>query len=98
MNRVTNLGTEYSIVTPYTSFLVLENDQQFQRFGIKQINKEQIQRDRAAQQRRTDTRTARAPRPSGRRSRGGGGGGSVGLGVLGLLAALAAGRAVRKKS
>lgn len=96
VREVIKLGTEYSIVTPYTSFLVLENDQQFRRFGIEQRNKQQIERDRAAQQRRFDTRTARAPRSTGSGG-GGGGGGSIGLGVLGLLAALAGGRAIAKR-
>jgi Ca-activated chloride channel family protein len=81
IEEIVGLGKEYSIVTPYTSFLVLENDQQFQQFGIEQRNARQIREDRAAQ----DRRTADAPSPTTHR----GGGGSVELGLVALVGALA---------
>ncbi len=94
LHEIVKLGTEHSIMTPYTSFLVLENDAQYRQFGIEQRNARQIAEDRAAQERRGDrSTTARSPGHFG-----GGGGGSVELGFLGLLAALAAGRAIRKRA
>ncbi|HEX7898524.1 MAG TPA: VIT and VWA domain-containing protein [Planctomycetota bacterium] len=93
VRAVTALGTEYSIVTPYTSFLVLENDQQYRQFGIEQRNARQIAEDRAAQDRRAAEPFARTTS-----SGGGGGGGSVELGFLALVGALAGVRAWRKRA
>jgi Ca-activated chloride channel family protein len=91
IDQIVELGKEYSIVTPYTSFLVLENDQQYRQFGIEQRNARQIQDDRAAQDRRAADSAPRTTRGSG--GGGGGGGGSVELGFLALVGALAGGRA-----
>ena len=95
VKQITQLGVEYSIVTPYTSFLVLENDGQYRQFGIDQKNKAQGAEDRAAQERRwspPDSSTAQEPRYGGRT-----GGGSVELGLLALLGVLAAGRVAAKR-
>ncbi len=91
IRKVVDLGTEYSIATPYTSFLVLESDEQFRQFGIDQRNSRQVPQDRAAQDRRSSQPAARH-KPSG-----GGGGGSVELGFLALLGALGASRALRRR-
>lgn len=47
--EIVKLGEEYSIVTEYTSFLVLENDSEFQRWKIERRNGARITRDRASQ-------------------------------------------------
>lgn len=46
--QVIGLGEAYSIVTEYTSFLVLENDAEYARWKIDRKNALRIQRDRAA--------------------------------------------------
>jgi hypothetical protein len=51
VDEIVMLGEAYSIVTEYTSFLVLENDQEYQRWQIKRRNALRISRDREAQQR-----------------------------------------------
>ncbi len=48
-DEVIRLGEGYSIVTEYTSFLVLENDNEFQRWKIARTNLLRNQRDRNAQ-------------------------------------------------
>jgi MprA protease rhombosortase-interaction domain-containing protein len=50
-DEVVRLGEAYSIVTEYTSFLVLENDAEFKRWSIDRRNVLRTERDRAAQQR-----------------------------------------------
>lgn len=93
VREITDLGTQYSIVTPYTSFLVLESDGMYREYGIDRRNARQIEEDRAAQNRRNDRPTARqVDFPSRSGDKGGSGGGSVGLGFLVLAAAFAAGR------
>ena len=52
VNQVVDLGETFSIVTPYTSFLVLENDAEYQRWKIDRRNQRRLQRDRSAQARR----------------------------------------------
>lgn len=52
LGEVIALGEMYSIVTEYTSFLVLENDAEYQRWKIERRNSERTGRDRAAQQKR----------------------------------------------
>jgi Ca-activated chloride channel family protein len=47
---IVKLGEAYSIVTEYTSFLVLENDGEYQRWKIDRRNALRIDRDRQAQQ------------------------------------------------
>lgn len=49
VNEVVALGETYSIVTQYTSFLVLENDAEFKRWKIDRRNQRRLQRDRSAQ-------------------------------------------------
>ena len=43
------LGETYSIVSQYTSFLVLENDAEYRRWKIKRSNVRRLERDRKAQ-------------------------------------------------
>jgi Ca-activated chloride channel homolog len=50
IDEVVRLGEGYSIVTEYTSFLVLENDAEFQRWKIARNNVLRNERDRQAQQ------------------------------------------------
>jgi Ca-activated chloride channel family protein len=52
VDEVVRLGETYSIVTEYTSFLVLENDAEYQRWKIERRNQNRLQRDRAAQAQR----------------------------------------------
>lgn len=47
--EIVKLGEGYSIVTEYTSFLVLENDGEYQRWKIDRRNALRINRDRQAQ-------------------------------------------------
>jgi Ca-activated chloride channel family protein len=49
VGEVVRLGEEFSIVTEYTSFLVLENDAEYQRWKITRRNLESTGRDREAQ-------------------------------------------------
>jgi len=47
--EIVKLGEAYSVVTEYTSFLVLENDAEYQRWQIERRNALRIGRDRQAQ-------------------------------------------------
>lgn len=47
-DEIVRLCEGYSIVSPYASFLVLENDGEYQRWKIKRRNAVRIQRDRTA--------------------------------------------------
>ena len=47
--QIVSLGELYSIVTEYTSFLVLENDNEYKRWKIKRLNQSRVKRDRNAQ-------------------------------------------------
>jgi len=47
--EIVSLGEQFSIVTEYTSFLVLENDAEYRRWKIERRNLERVGRDRAAQ-------------------------------------------------
>ncbi len=49
IDEIVRLGKAYSIVTEYTSFIVLENDAEYQRWNIERRNALRIKRDRAAQ-------------------------------------------------
>mgnify|MGYP000480614953 CR=1 FL=1 len=49
IDEVVRLGEMYSIVTEYTSFLVLENDAEYQRWKIDRRNALRTDRDRKAQ-------------------------------------------------
>jgi hypothetical protein len=48
--EIVRLGEGYSIATEYTSFLVLENDAEFQRWKIARNNSLRTDRDRKAQE------------------------------------------------
>jgi Ca-activated chloride channel family protein len=50
--EVIRLGEAFSIVTEYTSFLVLENDAEYQRWKIERRNRARMDRDRRAQAQR----------------------------------------------
>jgi Ca-activated chloride channel family protein len=47
VDEVVRLGEAFSIASEYTSFIVLENDGEYQRWKIKQRNALRIERDRA---------------------------------------------------
>jgi Ca-activated chloride channel family protein len=49
VDEIVRLGEAYSIVTEHTSFLVLENDAEYQRWQIKRRNALRIERDRRKQ-------------------------------------------------
>lgn len=49
--EIVRLGEGYSIATEYTSFLVLENDNEYKRWKIERKNALRIERDRGSQQR-----------------------------------------------
>jgi Ca-activated chloride channel family protein len=48
--EIVRLGEAYSIATQYTSFIVLENDAEYQRWQIDRKNVLRLKRDRAAQE------------------------------------------------
>jgi len=48
VDEIINLGETYSIVTEYTSFLVLENDAEYKRWKIERRNSRRMDRDRKA--------------------------------------------------
>jgi Ca-activated chloride channel family protein len=50
IDEIVRLGEGYSIVTEYTSFLVLENDAEYRRWKIERRNALRIERDRARQE------------------------------------------------
>jgi Ca-activated chloride channel family protein len=54
IDQIVELGEGYSIVTEYTSFLVLENDAEYKRWKIDRRNALRIDRDRVAQKKVTD--------------------------------------------
>src|SRR5205807_3312285 len=49
IDEIVRLGQGYSIATEYTSFIVLENDAEFQRWQIQRHNAVRIARDQAAE-------------------------------------------------
>lgn len=51
VDEIVRLGEGYSIVTEYTSFLVLENDAEYRRWKIERRNALRIERDRQQQER-----------------------------------------------
>ena len=57
IDEVVRLGEAYSIVSEYTSFLVLENDAEFQRWKLERRNALRIERDRK-RQRQLDSQLA----------------------------------------
>jgi Ca-activated chloride channel family protein len=104
ISEVVALGTKYSIVTPYTAFLVLENEAEYQRFNIERLNARRTENERAAQERQRQSDGSAQPardvqwssphvppiRDNG--AGGGGGGGAVEWLFLAGLGALTAGR------
>src|SRR5262249_17930395 len=52
--EIVRLGEAYSIATEYTSFIVLENDQEYQRWKIDRRNALRSERDQTAQRRTND--------------------------------------------
>jgi Ca-activated chloride channel homolog len=50
--EIVRLGEQYSIVTEYTSFLVLENDAEYRRWKITRTNTNRVTLDREAQEAR----------------------------------------------
>jgi Ca-activated chloride channel family protein len=52
VDEVVRLGEDFSIVTEYTSFLVLENDAEYERWKIERRNLRRLARDRSAQRER----------------------------------------------
>ncbi|MDA0989909.1 MAG: VWA domain-containing protein [Verrucomicrobia bacterium] len=54
IDEIVELGETYSIVTEYTSFLVLENDAEYQRWKIDRRNARRMADDRRAQAQRRD--------------------------------------------
>ncbi len=49
IDEIVRLGEEYSIASEYTSFLVLENDNEYRRWKIERRNNLRLRRDRRAQ-------------------------------------------------
>ena len=49
IDEIVRLGEGYSIVTEYTSFIVLENDGEYRRWKIDRKNATRLERDRTAQ-------------------------------------------------
>jgi Ca-activated chloride channel homolog len=101
--EIVGLGTKYSIVTPYTAFLVLENEAAYQRFSIERRNLARVENERAAAERQ---RTAGPAVNSGRNvtwsgsgsgGSGGGGGGAVEWLFLAGTGLLAGGRLMRRR-
>jgi len=86
-DAITDLATEYGLVTDYTSMIVAR-DEVFAAQGIKRTNRERVATERAAQQ----TRAARAPqsrrvdqqKPMYKKRRPSTGGGGSGGGAIGL--------------
>jgi Ca-activated chloride channel family protein len=54
IDEIIRLGEGYSIVTEYTSFLVLENDAEYKRWKIDRRNSLRLDRDRKAQAQRRE--------------------------------------------
>jgi Ca-activated chloride channel family protein len=54
VDEIVRLGEGFSIVTEYTSFLVLENDAEYRRWKIERRNALRLERDRANQERVRD--------------------------------------------
>ncbi len=55
IDEIIRLGEGYSIVTEYTSFLVLENDGEYKRWKIDRKNALRLSRDRKAQAKRKES-------------------------------------------
>lgn len=97
---IVDLGTRYSIVTDYTSMIVV-NEKQFEARGIDRKNKARVAQERSARQVRTQTPAsprADASQPMfGNSPSAGLGGGAAGPEFLGLLTALLGARALLRR-
>jgi Ca-activated chloride channel family protein len=101
--QIVALGTAFSITSPYTSFLVLENEQMYRDFNIERRNRDRIARERDAQQARDSggqpgqhfyPSADYTPRSSG----GGTGGGAISpLGLVMLVTPLVLGGTRRRR-
>jgi Ca-activated chloride channel family protein len=98
---VVSLGTKYSIVTPYTAFLVLENEAAYQRFAIERRNMARVSGERAAAGRQRQAAPAASTarnvawsrnNGAGNSTAGGGGGGAVEWLFLASAGLMAGGR------
>jgi len=102
-DAVIRLGTQYSIVTPYTSFLVLESDQMFRQYGIERRTASLLDEEAAGRAQRTQRSDGEfssippgeSPKPIEWNV--GLGAGASGPEFLGLLSALLAGRAILRR-
>lgn len=100
-NEVIQLGTEYSLVTDYTSMVVLD-EQEMERLGIQRSNSKRVSQERTAQEKReaSPVKSYRTDNDSGGMFKGapspGIGSGPVGPWLLILLAGC--GWLVRRKS
>lgn len=96
--QIIDLGTEYSIVTPFTAFLVLENEAAYQRFSIERRNLRRVENERsAAERRRGADPTPEAGRQVTWSGGGSGGGGAVEWLFLAGTGLLAGGRLVSRR-
>ena len=99
---IVDLATQYGLVTPYTSMVVLE-EQQFQHYGIKRDNRDRVRREEAARQQRAQqaptSHRVDTAQPMFHTSRpSGGGGGALGGGsLIGLLGLVGVARLLRRK-
>jgi len=88
---ITDLSVEYSLVTDYTSMLVVE-DRMFEKHGIKRNNKERTRIEQAAQRHRATRpavqRRVDSHQPMYSNNRPSFGGGAIGPAYFGLLAIL----------
>jgi len=102
-SEIIRLGTEYSIVTPYTSFLVLESDKMFRDYGIERRTASLLNEEtsgRAERSQRADDKYSAIPvgeKPKPVEWNLDLGAGASGPEFLGLLTALLAGRAMLRR-
>ncbi len=102
--RVTDLGIAYSIVTPFTSFLVLESEEMFRRYGIERRTASLLDEESAARaesSRRADESASAVPggdRPAKIHWDAGGGAGAAGPEFLALAGALWAARRLLRRA
>ena len=97
-DAVVRLGIDYSIVTPHTSFIVLENDQMFADFGIERRNRALLEEESQARAERAkgiDAVAAESDKP--RQSKFSDFGGAVDPFLLAAILLLTAGPAVMRR-
>jgi Ca-activated chloride channel family protein len=100
-NAIVDLGTEYGIVTNYTSMLVVRPER-FEELGIERNNERRVQNERAARSTRSQsqprsTRVDRQQPMYPNQPSPGLGGGAVGPWFLAALAVLLGGRAIVRR-